>query len=179
MPLPLDDPKWNELRSSYGDTTDVVAWLNEAYANGGLSSERLGDLINEVQHQGDTSTAMYAVASHLVSLAQQAPPEAALTLLTHAGLIYAASDRPGGTNCQKFLQKEFADSAVPAAQMLAELLPLAMDFEMFKWAVAGLAGFIGHRSFARFLDGLELYQGQFHHALLSAPFPPEIPERKS
>jgi hypothetical protein len=63
--------------------------------------------------------------------------------------------------------------------MLAGLLPRAVDFEAFKWAVAGLAGFMGHHKFARFLDGLDLYQEQFHHTLLSAPFPPEIPERKS
>ncbi len=46
--------------------------------------------------------------------------------------------------------------------MLAPLIPLARDFDTFKWAVAGLAGFMGHRSFARFLDGLDLYEGQFH-----------------
>jgi hypothetical protein len=57
--------------------------------------------------------------------------------------------------------------------MLAPLLPLATDFDAYKWAVAGLAGFIGHHSFARFLDGLDLYEGRFHHALLPEPFPPE------
>ena len=57
--------------------------------------------------------------------------------------------------------------------MLAPLLPLATDFDAYKWAVAGLAGFIGHHSFARFLDGLDFYEGQFHHALLDEPFPKE------
>jgi len=57
--------------------------------------------------------------------------------------------------------------------MLSPLLPLATDFDAYKWAVAGLAGFIGHHSFGRFLDGLELYEGQFHHALLDQPFPKE------
>jgi hypothetical protein len=57
--------------------------------------------------------------------------------------------------------------------MLSPLLPLASDFDAYKWAVAGLAGFIGHHSFARFLDGLDLYQGQFHHVLLDEPFPKE------
>lgn len=63
MPLALTDPRWNELQSSYGDTTDVVAWLTGGYATG-LPAERLGDLVNEVQHQGGTCTAMYAVAPH-------------------------------------------------------------------------------------------------------------------
>jgi len=172
MPLSLTDPRWSELQSSYGDTVDVVAWLMDAQ-EGGLSDERLGDLINEVQHQGGTSTAMYAVATHLIALARRATPEGALRLLIHSGLIYADSDKPGAVPCPAFLQEEFAAFASEGAQRLAQLLPLAVDFDTYKWAVAGLAGFMGHHSFARFLDGLDLYEGQFHHALLDEPFPPE------
>jgi len=173
MPLALNDPRWNELQSSYGSTSDVVTWLSEVYESGKLSDDRLGDIINEIQHQGDTSTAMYAVATHLIALAHRAEPKAALDLLTHAGVIYANSDRPGAVPCPVFLQEEFAGSAPAAARVLAKLLPLAADFDSFKWAVAGLAGFVGHHSFGRFLDGLDLYEGQFHHALLDGPFPPE------
>jgi len=172
MPISLTDPRWSELRSSYGDTKDVIAWLTEAQ-QGGLSNERLGDLINEVQHQGGTSTAMYAVATHLIELARRAAPEAALTLLTHAGIIYANSDRSGAVSCPAFLQAEFAALASDGAKMLTPLLPLAADFDAYKWAVAGLAGFMGHHNFARFLDGLDLYEGRFYHALLDEPFPPE------
>ncbi len=173
MPISLTDPRWSELRSSYGDTEDVVAWLTEAQQKGGLSSERLGDLINEVQHQGGTSTAMYAVATHLIELARRATPADALTLLTHAGVIYANSDSSVAVPCPVFLQEEFTALALDGAKMLAPLLPLATDFDAYKWAVAGLAGFMGHHSFARFLDGLDLYEGRFHHALLDEPFPLE------
>lgn len=173
MPLPLTDPRWSELQSSYNSTDDVVTWLTEAYKQGGLSSKRLCDLINEVQHQGDTSTAMYAVATHLIELARRASPEDALTLLTHAGLIYANSDGPDAVPCPAFLRDDFTALASEGAKMLSPLLPFATDFDAYKWAVAGLAGFIGHRSFARFLDGLDLYEGQFHHTLLDEPFPKE------
>ena len=173
MPLALADARWNELQSSYGDTADIVAWLTEALQEGSLSDARLGDLINEVQHQGGTSTAMYAVATHLISLAGQAPPKTALALLTHAGMIYADSDRPGVVPCPAFLEEEFAASASLGARMLSSLLPFAVDFDEYKWAVAGLAGFMGHHTFARFLDGLDLYEGKFHHVLIGGPFPPE------
>lgn len=116
---------------------------------------------------------MYAVAVHLIELAGRATPENALTLLTHAGIIYANSDSPRAVSCPVFLQEEFVASALDGAKMLSPLLPLASDFYAYKWAVAGLAGFIGHHSFARFLDGLDLYEGRFHHALLGEPFPPE------
>lgn len=174
MPLALDDPRWNELQGSYGDTSDVVAWLTEAQREGGLSDERLGDLINEVKHQGDSSTAMYAVAEYLISIARRASPEKALSLLTHAGLIYADSDHPRAVPCPEFLREEFAASAPIAAQALGQLLPLATEFYTYKYAVAALAGFIGHRSFGRFLDGLDLHKGEFYHSLLEKPFPPEI-----
>jgi hypothetical protein len=173
MPLSLTDPRWRELRSSYNGTGNVVAWLAEAYEQGDLSDERLGDMINEVQHQGGTSTAMYAVVPHLMELARNAPPPKALALLTHAGLIHAHSDGPGAVPCPPFLRDDFAASASEGAKMLAPLLPLARGFDAYKWAVAGLAGFTGHHSFARFLDGLDLYNGQFHHVLLDGPFPKE------
>lgn len=173
MPLSLTDPRWSELRSAYGSTEDVVALLTEAEQEGGLSSERLGDLINEVQHQGDTSTAMYAVATHLIALARRATPEEALALLTHAGVIYANSARPGAVPCPAFLREEFGASASEGAKQLAPLLPLATNFDAYKWAVAGLAGFLGQHEFAHFLDGLDFYEGRFHHMLLGGPFPAE------
>jgi hypothetical protein len=173
MPLPLTDPRWSELRSSYDGTEDVVTWLTEAYKQGGFSGERLGDLINEVQHQGGTSTAMYAVAIHLIELARRASPVDALTLLTHAGVICANSDSPGAVPCPAFLLDDFIAAASEGAKMLSPLLPLATDFDAYKWAVAGLAGFIGHHNFARFLDGLDFYEGKFHHQLIGGPFPSE------
>lgn len=75
--------------------------------------------------------------------------------------------------CPPFLRENFVASASEGAKLLSPLLPLATDFDAYKWAVAGLAGFIGHHSFARFLDGLDLYEGQFHHLLLDEPFPKE------
>lgn len=173
MPLLLTDHRWSELRSSYGDTQDVVVWLTEAEQKGRLSDEQLGDIINEVQHQGGTSTAMYAVATHFIAFARRATPEDALALLTHAGVIYANSRKTDAVPCPAFLQGDFTTSASEGAKILAPLLPLATNFEAFKWAVAGLAGFLGHHEFARFLDGLDFYEGQFHHMLLGGPFPPE------
>ena len=146
MPLPLTDPRWNELESSYNGTEDVVLWLKEAYEQGGLSSGRLGDLINEIQHQGDTSDAMYAVAPHLIELARGAPPKEALDLLTSAGIIYASSTGPSAIPCPEFLHEDFIHSALEGAKMLSPLLRLAADFDSYKYAVAALAGFIGHHS---------------------------------
>ena len=171
MPLALADPRWSELNSSYNGTRDIVAWLTEAYERGRLTDERLGDLINEVQHQGDTSTAMYALAGHLLELARATSPKDALPLLIHAGIIHANSTAPGAVPCPAFLSEEFVASASDGAAMLSPLLPLASDFDTYKWAVAALAGFMGQHPFARFLDGLEFFEDQFHHHLFNGPFP--------
>src|SRR5215468_10633106 len=122
MPLPLTDPRWSELRSSYDGIEDVVAWLTEAYQQGGFSDGRLGDLINEVQHQGGTSTAMYAVAPHLIALARRAKPEEALPLLIHAGIIYANSEGSCIVPCPEFLFHEFVAAAQSGAELLAPLI---------------------------------------------------------
>ena len=173
MPLALTDPRWNDLASSYGSVEDTVAWLTEAQESGGLTDGRLGDLINEVLHQGDTCTAMYAVAPHLIEFARQVPEPEALDLLIHAGLIYSSSTKPEAVACPAFLRDDFAAAARDGAKMLAPLLPTSRDFDAYKWAVAALAGFLGHHKFARFLDGLDFYEGQFHHVLPDGPFPPE------
>jgi hypothetical protein len=117
---------------------------------------------------------MYAVATHLIELARRASPTEGLALLTHAGIIYANSEAPGAVPCPAFLHEDFIASAIEGAKMLSSLLPLATKFDAYKSAVAGLAGFVGHRSFARFLDGLDFHEGQFYHQLIEGPFPPEL-----
>lgn len=173
MPLALDDPEWKKLETSYGGTSDVVNWLAEAYQTGRLTGERLGDLINEVQHQGDTTTAMYAVAPHLITLARTSTAEESLELLSHAGSIYAASTHPNAIKCPNFLYAEFKAQASVGADLLAPLIPKAKDFDLFKYAVAGLAGFTGHHAFGRLLAGFDLDDGKFYHTSLENPFPPE------
>src|SRR5690349_5945673 len=120
MPLALTDPRWSDLRTSYGDTADVVTWLTEAQQTG-LSLDQLGKLINEVQHQGGTSTAMYAVAPHLVALARKAQEDDALQLLIQAGTIYANSEGSCVIPCPEFLFHEFVATAPIGAELLAPL----------------------------------------------------------
>jgi hypothetical protein len=173
MPLALSDSRWKDLNGSYGGTDDIVSWLGEAYTQG-LSSDRLGELINEVQHQGDTSTAMYAVATHLITLASGLQPNAKLHLLIQAGLIYADSSKPRAVSCPDFLRDEFQSSAALGANALAPLLPQASDLDEFKCAVAALAGFTGHHGLGRFLWGLDYFKGRFYHASIGdKPFPEE------
>jgi hypothetical protein len=174
MPLALNDPRWSELKGSYGNCSKVIAWLADAYQRPGFTDEGLGNLINEVQHQGDTSTAAHAVAPHLIAIANLLSGPEALLLLIHAGLIYTNADAPTAKPCAEFLKDEFQTKAKEGADRLAPLLVIAPDFETYKWAVAALAGFLGYDAFGRFLDGLDYYEGQFYHGAIDQPISPDI-----
>ena len=172
MPLNLKDPRWSELPGSYGHSTDVVRWLAEAQDAGSLSDERLGDLVNEVAHQGDASLALYAVVPYFVEFAKGADTENALALLTHAGLLCADASRAKTRPCPEFLVLEYRRAATEGTRLLAPLIPKAEGFDDFKYAVAAMAGFLGNWEFARFLDTLELYENQFHHPWFERPMSP-------
>jgi hypothetical protein len=154
MPLDLDDPRWSELKGSYGDTRKVVAWLREMYETKSPNHDLIGNLVNEVEHQGDTSTAMYAVAVHFVAIARDLPPDTALELLVLAGLTHAASGRPTAAACPTFLRSEFDLSASDGKRMLSALLPTISDFDVFRDAIAALAGFAGHHALGRLIVSL-------------------------
>jgi hypothetical protein len=171
MPLSLNDQRWGELHSSYNGTEDVLDWLTRAYDMGDTSNELIGDVVNEIQHQGGTSTAMYAVAPHFIELARRVPPDRGMDLLISAGMIYASAGKSDAVECPDFLREEFIACASEGAKLLSNILLHATNFESYKWAVAALAGFLGHDRSARFLDGLEFYNGRFHHVRLDGPFP--------
>ena len=171
MPLDFGDPRWRKLQGSYGASDKVVGWLSEASASQSLSGERLGDLINEVAHQGDASPALYAVVPHLIELARSVEPDASLELLIHAGLLCANTGRTKAPPCPGFLELDYRKATRAGAELLAPLLPNLKAFDDFKYGVAALAGLVGHSGLARILDLLDLYQGEFHHAYFEKPVP--------
>jgi hypothetical protein len=173
MPLSLDDDRWNTLRTAYKmPATDVVSWLATAYLSS-MNDELLGDIINDVQHQGDTSEAMYAVAPHLLALSQKSSGKMALLMLIHAGLISASSQSQIAVPCPADLATEFQATYNLGRSMVLAQLAHNHEFDDFKYLIAALAGFSGHGRFGRLIEGFDLYQDQFHHALLDTPIDDE------
>ena len=169
MPLPLDDNRWNTLKTAYKmPATDVVEWLDAAYRTG-MTDELLGDIINDVQHQGDTSEAMYPTASHLLALAEKCDGNLALQMIIQAGLTCASSQSEKAVPCPSDLESEFVITKELGRRMALSQLALDHDFENFKYLLAALAGFSGHGRFGRIIEGFDLYEDQFHHALLDDP----------
>jgi hypothetical protein len=171
MPLDPKDARWSELPGSYGHSRDVVKWVSEAVEAKSLSGDRLGDLINEVGHQGGVSLALYAVVPHLVSLASVVEPSEGIDLLIHAGLLCASTGQAKAPPCPNFLLAEYREAANKGAELLAPRILVVNEFDSFKYSVAALAGFMGYVDFGRFLEPLELYKGQFHHPWFERPRP--------
>lgn len=170
MPLPLDDPRWNSLLTAYGlPATDVVRWLGEAYRSG-MTDELMGDIINDVQHQGDTSAAMYPAVSHLLALAENDESHLRLQMIIHAGLICASAQSPNAVPCPEDLKADFAKASELGRKMSLSELERNHDFDNFKCLLAALAGFSGFGRFGHIIEGFEFNDNQFHHTMLDDPF---------
>lgn len=161
MPLDLADPLWEELETSYESVSDLLKFLTTAYSDG-VTMKLLGNIINEVGHQGDTTSAMYATAPHLLDLAER-NPKLKIEILIFAGIIFADSTKSNAVGCPKFLEDDFKQAAIRGARMMLPLLIEAKDVVEYKVAAGALAGFLGYHKLGRLLIHLDYYQGEFYH----------------
>ncbi len=152
--------------------TDVAEWLGKAYRYG-MNNELLDEIINDVQHQGDTSEAMYPTASHLLALSQTGNEALSLQMIIHAGLICASAQSSTAVPCPPDLEPEFANTKALGRKMVLSRLASDHDFDNFKYLLAALAGFSGHGRFGRIIEGFDLFGNQFHHALVDDPLDDE------
>lgn len=171
MPIPLDDQLWQSLTTAYGlSCDDVLRWLRIGYA-GDLTSDVLGELINDIQHQGDTSQAMYAVAPHLLALAPIYPGALGRDLAIHAGLIAASAQTSSAISCPPAILADFEACLAQGRDTILRHLADSTEFGDFKYLIAALAGFSSHGRFGLLLEGFDFFEGQFHHASLDDPIP--------
>ena len=155
MTVPLDDDRWCYLETAYHQPCDeLLAWLRSAY-QGNLDRALLSEIINEIQHQGDSSTSMYAVAPHLLDLADICDRELSQQLIIHSGLIYAAATAPNAVPCPDSVARDFESSSKRGLEMASNLLLDRSDIAWFKYLLAAIAGFAGHGRLGRLLEGLE------------------------
>lgn len=67
--LPLDDPRWRELKGGYGVPYDASSALRRLERGG----EAWDELWRELYHQGAVGEASYAAVPHLVRIAKRLP----------------------------------------------------------------------------------------------------------
>lgn len=169
MPLDLNDKRWSTLKTAYQTPASEVAESLAIAYRSGMSEELLGNIINEVQHQGDTSEAMYAVAPHLLELSKMHDGDLGLQLLLHTGLICGSSQLEGAVACPIDLIAEFEGLAEQGRRLTLKFLEDVHDFEDFKYLLAALAGFSNHGRFGKVIEGFDLFENRFFHVLLDEP----------
>lgn len=151
---------------------EVVDWLSTAYRSG-MTDDLLGDIFNDVHHQGDTSEAMYAAAPHLVDLAGKCSGSVSVHTIANAGSIYASSGSRNAVPCPDDLKEDFDAAREVGRQLTLTLLSRDHEFDDFKYLLAALAGFSGHGRFGRIIEGFDLFENQFHHAMVDEPLEDE------
>ncbi len=170
MPLALDDNRWRTLKTAYNTpATEVAVWLTMAYRSS-MNEELLGNIINDVQHQSDTSEAMFAVAPHLLVLSKNHKGDIALQMTVEAGLICGSSQLEVAVPCPADLVSDFENTKELGRKMTLEHLKYVHDFNDFKYLLAALSGFSNQGRFGRIIEGFDLYDNRFYHVLQDEPF---------
>lgn len=164
MSIALDDPVWGTLSTAYGtNCDDICDWLRTA-KNKGITHQLLNDIVNDTNHQGDTSTAMYAVAISLIELAADMPPsEERGSCLISAGMLHAASTKPGAVACPGSLAELFRESAAKGRELLLSSYIPNLGFTSHLYYLAALSAFVGFCDFGRLLEGFDVEDGGYWH----------------
>jgi hypothetical protein len=152
--LPLTDPRWGELHSTYGDGIRVAELLIRA--GSGVPLDRWYDeLFQELCHQYTVSEAAYAALPHLVALARE-NREARKHLLVLAGCCYASAQLPDTEPGPAAWEEEWRASARDAIPLVAEVLSAQQLSESdLRYLFLSLAAFHGYPSLALAMEALD------------------------
>ena len=125
--LPLNDPRWRELRHAYGAGDDVATWLAELRATTPLCHD-LSEMHpwESLCHQWTVYPATFAAIPHVVDIVSQHPAndQSRIALLTFVGWCVAIAYLPGG-ECPPDLLNAYDDAILHATSLICESLPFA------------------------------------------------------
>lgn len=152
--LPLDSPRWAELKHAYGKAIDTPSLLQQLYEV--PTTEEIPDELSEkiwssLCHQGDTLTASYAAIPHIVTITSQRPPE---HRISHLCLV-AAIEQGRHLERAHTLPVTLADTYFAALKQTEELalqcLSIAWDERDYRYLLSVLSTVRGHIGLAKML----------------------------
>jgi hypothetical protein len=125
--LPLNDPRWAELRHAYGRGDEIAAWLRSLRT--GFSSEvHSSDQHpwDSLCHQWTVYPATFAAIPHIVDIVAEHPPEERrrVELLSFVGWSIACAQL-SGDEPPSFLASDYAAGVRRAVGLIVESLPYA------------------------------------------------------
>ncbi len=147
--LPLDSPRWNELKQAYGTAEDIPDLIQT------LADEPGPDDWNELWgclcHQMSVYSATYAAFPHLLEIARNRPAGERFDLILFLGTV--AAHRDDAALLPEF-REDYGRALPEAAEMcLAELMAGPDDQGNAVYLILALAGLCGCTGVARSIDG--------------------------
>ena len=155
-PLPLNDPRWNDLSARCGSAGFVAEKLAHLFEHPD-DLEAFDKLSGELSCENTTWSAAYAAAPYIVEIARRLSPAQRLKHMICVGyMAYSECSESG-----KWFEKP-ADLAESYEQALRDCLPLLAETllcehnaEETRYLLASAAALKGHRSLGDALEGLD------------------------
>ena len=154
--LLLDDPRWNQLKSTYGTGATVAQLISRASADAPLD-DWYDSLFQELLHQYTLSPVAYAAVPHLVDIAKRRP-DARKHLMVLIGACYAHSSDSGGPRVPFSLQQDWLAARTSAVPIMLEVLEdPQLDEEDIRYLLSSLAALKGQYELSIAIETLDTY----------------------
>src|SRR5438128_2334868 len=108
--LPLDSPRWSELKDAYGASSGIPALLDDLKAlppDEGSEAEPYFSLWSALCHQGDVYTASYAALPHIAATVKMGPTRAPWSLFLMIACIEIARANGRGPDIPPDLKEDY------------------------------------------------------------------------
>jgi hypothetical protein len=154
--LPLDDPRWPDLRSRNGDATWVAERL-KALQQRPDDLAAFQDLWPWLCSEGTAWSGAYAAVPHVVTLAKRLPPIRRFEYLYFVGLVVMCSctDSSESQEIKPYLRESYGRAVADALPLLAETLVCPHDATETRYVLAAAAALMGHTKLADVLNDLD------------------------
>jgi hypothetical protein len=152
--LPLDSPRWGQLRTRRGPGAEWVRDFLVAASEGSSGTEAFTEMWPEVCSEGTTYDSAYAAAPYLVAIAERLPVAQSIEYLIVLGLIETyACDVP--VDLEPGYRRAVLDAQVLALTRLADC-PVNHSL---RYLLATVAAFRGRGDLASVLQDLDTIPG--------------------
>jgi hypothetical protein len=155
--MPLDDKRWNDLRSAYGPATDVPVMLRDLAGfpeEIDSRSEPYFSLWSTLCHQGDVYEASYAALPHLVHAVEKTPGRANWSTLLLIAEIEICRLRGNGPQIPEDLADSYRQTLSNIPHVIYAISSRDWDELMCRVAMVLLAVAKGHSDLASAIEEL-------------------------
>jgi hypothetical protein len=155
-PLPLNDPRWNELSTRRGPAGFVAHALTHLLDHPD-DVEAFDRLSEGLTCENTAWSAAYAAAPYIVEIARRLSPAQRLKHMIIVGYMAYSEDAGPGKEVEKpaYLAESYEQALRECLPLLAETLLCEHDAEETRYLLASAAALKGYRNLGDVLEGLD------------------------